>query len=98
MRWRFSRIIFGPPAYWLRSVCRSLIKDAVCVDRLLVTVIRALLSRLVAATDNNVQGDKYADRLRWRSFERLRSKDVDWKDELRGRVRPLMRIIRGIRE
>lgn len=69
-----------------------------CVDRLLVTVIRALLSRLVAATDNNVQGDKYADRLRWRSFERLRSKDVDWKDELRGRVRPLMRIIPGIRE
>lgn len=57
--------------------------------------IRALVSRegslLVAATDNNLQGEKYARRLEMaavecgRSFERLRPMEVDWNAELKGR-------------
>ena len=48
--------------------------------------------RLVAATDNNAQGDKYADRLKAAAvevgcgFERLRSKAVDWNAELNKRA------------
>lgn len=58
--------------------------------------IRELASRdgavLVAATDNNLQGDRYADRLRAAAaeigcgFERLRSEAVDWNAELKGRA------------
>ncbi|WHO77331.1 DUF3991 and toprim domain-containing protein [Rhizobium sp. BT03] len=48
---------------------------------------------LVAATDNNAQGDAYADRLRGIAsemgcdFERLRPDREDWNEELRGRRR-----------
>lgn len=55
--------------------------------------IRVLATRagvlLVAATDNNAQGDKYADRLKAAAteigcgFERLRSAPVDWNAELK---------------
>ncbi|TWG94230.1 Toprim domain-containing protein [Mesorhizobium sp. J18] len=55
--------------------------------------IRALVMRdnalLVAATDNNAQGDSYAERLRAiatetsRRFERLRPSAEDWNEELR---------------
>lgn len=47
---------------------------------------------LVAATDNNVQGEVFADRLRQMAdsarcnFSRLRPKAEDWNDELRGRT------------
>jgi len=54
--------------------------------------IRALITRkgavLIAATDNNAQGDRYADRLKAAAseagcgFERLRPAKVDWNDEL----------------
>lgn len=59
--------------------------------------IRALAARegalLVAATDNNAQGEAYADRLSRIAcevscdFERLRSTEVDWNAELKARAR-----------
>lgn len=58
--------------------------------------IRVLAARagmlLVAATDNNEQGDKYADRLKAAAaeidcgFERLRSTADDWNAELKARM------------
>ena len=57
--------------------------------------IRALAARpgalLAAATDNNSQGERYADRLQAAAsetgcgYERLRSKEVDWNAELKAR-------------
>ncbi|ABE65209.1 conserved hypothetical protein (plasmid) [Nitrobacter hamburgensis X14] len=59
--------------------------------------IRALLVRpgasLIAATDSNAQGDKYADRLMAAAsetgcgFERLRPTEVDWNAELKAKER-----------
>lgn len=48
-------------------------------------------ARLVAATDNNVQGEVFADRLRQMAecaacdFSRLRPRCEDWNEELKGR-------------
>ncbi|WP_192815380.1 toprim domain-containing protein, partial [Rhizobium sp. CCGE 510] len=48
---------------------------------------------VVAATDNNAQGDVYADRLRGIAaemgcdFQRLRPHREDWNEELRARRR-----------
>nr|WP_040853398.1 DUF3991 and toprim domain-containing protein [Phyllobacterium sp. YR531] len=59
--------------------------------------IRLLAARegllLVAATDNNTQGDTYADRLKALAgeascgFERLRPQEDDWNAELKARVK-----------
>lgn len=58
--------------------------------------IRALIMQkdtlLVAATDNNAQGEKYADRLEEAAskadcgFERLRPTEVDWNADLKARA------------
>ncbi len=60
------------------------------------TAIRALAARpgmsLVAATDSNSQGDKYADRLMTAAsesgcgYERLRPTQVDWNAELKAKT------------
>lgn len=50
---------------------------------------------LIAATDDNAQGDRYADRLKVVAneagcgFERLRPKEVDWNAELKARTTKL---------
>lgn len=61
------------------------------------TAIRVLAARpgvlLLAATDNNVQGERYAERLKSTAgearcnFDRLRPTEVDWNAELKARPR-----------